>query len=180
MADNRCQPSENDVKKRVITAICTLYGHDGELLDLDASERSLTHRLAIYLAAEFPGWHVDCEYNRRGREIKRLRVDSDYWNLRADDTEAKTVFPDIVIHKRMTNENLIVIEAKKATGPDDTKDKEKLRAFTEEQDYRYEYGLLLKLATDGSCELKLYQDGAYRSNWTKSLRSALKELGYGG
>ena len=80
------RPPPEDVKRRVIAAICALYRHDRELLDVDANERSITHKLAEHLQREFPGWHVDCEYNRVGREPRRL--------------EAKTVFPDIIVHRR--------------------------------------------------------------------------------
>jgi len=38
--------SLEDVKKRVIAAICALYRHDRELLAVDANERSITHKLA--------------------------------------------------------------------------------------------------------------------------------------
>ena len=58
--------SLEDVKKRVIAAICALYRHDRELLAVDANERSITHKLAEHLQREFPEWHVDCEYNRVG------------------------------------------------------------------------------------------------------------------
>ena len=58
------RPPPEDVKRRVIAAICALYRHDRELLDVDANERSITHKLAEHLQRKFPGWHVDCEYNR--------------------------------------------------------------------------------------------------------------------
>ena len=57
---------------------------------MDANERSLTHKLAEYLQCEFPDWHVDCEYNRHGLDVKRLAIHS--WRVKADDTEARTVF----------------------------------------------------------------------------------------
>ena len=60
------RPPPEDVKRRVIAAICALYRHDRELLDVDANERSITHKLAEHLQREFPEWHVDCEYNRVG------------------------------------------------------------------------------------------------------------------
>ena len=82
--------SLEDVKKRVIAAICALYRHDRELLDVDANERSITHKLAEHLQREFPEWHVDCEYNRVGRETKRLAVN--VGKPKPDDLEAKTVF----------------------------------------------------------------------------------------
>lgn len=178
MAGSRRYPSLDDVKERVIAAICTLYRHDQELLDVDASERSITHKLAEYLQRAFPKWNVDCEYNRRGTEPKRLQFDS--WAVRADDTEAKTVFPDIIVHQRLTEHNLIVVEVKKANGQADTKDVEKLLAFTETQGYQYEYGLLLRLDATGPSRLELYQQGCRQDDWTGDVHLALLELGYGG
>ena len=170
--------SLEDVKKRVIEAICSLYRYDRELLDVNANERSITHKLAERLQREFPEWHVDCEYNRVGRETKKLIVN--VGNPEPDDLDVKTVFPDIIVHRRMTDENLLVIEVKKATGRDDTGDIEKLERFTKVREYRYEYGLLLKLRHNDTPELVLYRNGELIGSWTEELRSALKGLGYDG
>jgi hypothetical protein len=179
MAAETFPPSLAGVKRRVIAAICTLYRHDWDLLDVDANERSITHKLAEYLQREFPGWNVDCEYNRLGYDPKRLRVAS--WPVRADDTEAKTVFPDIIIHRRKTpDHNLIVIEVKKAGGEEETKDKEKLKAFTSTDEYEYDYGLFLRLAPDGNSEITLHRKRSRPTDWTGDLQRALQELGYGG
>ena len=43
--------SLEDVKKRVIAAICALYRHDRELLDVDANERGV--RCVISSSARF-------------------------------------------------------------------------------------------------------------------------------
>ena len=170
------RPPPEDVKRRVIAAICALYRHDRELLAVDANERSITHKLAEHLQREFPEWHVDCEYNRVGRETKRLVVN--VGKPEPDDLEAKTVFPDIIVHHRTTPENLLVIEVKKATGRDDTSDIEKLKRFTKVREYRYEYGLLLKLRHNDTPELVLYRNGELADSWTEELRSTLEELGY--
>ena len=171
--------SLEDVKKRVIEAICSLYRYDPELLNVDANERSITHKLAEHLQREFPEWHVDCEYNRVGHDTKRL-WGMDVGKPEPDDLEAKTVFPDIIVHHRTTPENLLVIEVKKATGRDDTGDIEKLERFTKVREYRYEYGLLLKLRHNDTPELVLYRNGELIGSWTEELRSALKGLGYDG
>jgi len=169
-----------DVRERVIAAICALYRHDCELLAVDANERSITHKLAEHLQREFPEWHVDCEYNRVGCETKRLRRRINIGTPKLDDLEAKTVFPDIIVHRRMTDENLLVMEVKKASGRDNTGDIEKLELFTNDPKYRYEYGLLLKLDCNGAPELELYKNGKLHESWTDILQHILKELGYGG
>jgi hypothetical protein len=178
MPDNTFYLSRDDVKRRIIAAVCMLYRHDRELLAVDANERSITHKLAEHLQREFPCWHVDCEYNRRGAEVKRLNVN--FRDLRPDDLEAKTVFPDIIIHRRGTDQNLVVLEIKKSAGSDNTRDIEKLKAFTAVSEYQYIYGLFLKLAPNGDGELELYEGGRRAANWTDDLRAALQELGYGG
>lgn len=55
-----------------------------------------------------------------------------------DDTIAKTVFPDIIVHRRGTDRNLLVIEVKKSSnGLDETYDLMKLVAFREQMGYRH-------------------------------------------
>lgn len=177
MAVEQDYPSKEDVKRRILAAICMLYQHDSELLDVNASERSITHKLADHLSGEFPSWHVDCEYNRRGSDVKRLGFDFD--KLDPCDLEAKTVFPDIIVHRRRTDQNLVVMEVKKATGFEATKDIEKLKAFTGSPEYGYRHGVFLKLDLKSNFILELYKDGAHEENWTVDLQRELRSLGYG-
>jgi hypothetical protein len=117
-------------------AIDLLLKRDKELLVLDANERSITHKLAEYLQAEFKDWHVDCEYNRIREAAKHIHLPSG--EVRPDDTNAITVFPDIIVHKRNTPENLLVIEVKKSTNPQGEEfDVSKLHAFKAELGYRH-------------------------------------------
>jgi hypothetical protein len=98
-----------------------------QLFHSDANERSLTHWLAAILAPRFPGWDVDCEYNRDGFAPKRIRIRTE---VPSDDLNAETVFPDIIVHRRGTADNLLVVEAKKSNNREgDTRDRQKLEAF---------------------------------------------------
>jgi hypothetical protein len=82
-----------------------------------------------------------CEYNRNHDDPKRLKLRPEA--VRTNDTQAQTVFPDIIVHKRHTDENLLVIEVKKSTNNQrDDYDLRKLRAF--QQQLRYKYAGLLK------------------------------------
>ncbi|MEW6181026.1 hypothetical protein [Anaerolinea sp.] len=165
-------PSEEEVKQRVIAAIARFYRHDPELLDVDVNERTITHKLAEYLQDEFPEWHVDCEYNRLGTDVKRLSLISEV--VTPFDTEAKTVFPDIIIHRRRKKKNLLVMEVKKISGDDETKDYEKLEAFTQDPNYRYCFGLFLRIGWPiDHLELELFIQGEKTGNWTEDLRQAL-------
>lgn len=131
-----------EIKKSLKKAINKLKNNDSFLLQIDSNERTISHKLAEYLQQEFQDWNVDCEYNRKLESFKRLELPKDKINW--DDTEAKTVFPDIIIHKRNTNENLLVIEMKKSSSSADRNfDKNKLKAFTK-GDYSYTLGLFIE------------------------------------
>src|ERR671919_217063 len=56
----------------VSAAVAELFAHDAALFQVDANERSITHRLALHMTPRFPKWHVDCEYNRDGFDPKML------------------------------------------------------------------------------------------------------------
>jgi hypothetical protein len=120
----------------VNAAIDLLMEHDSALLDLGVTERSLSYRLAHYMAlsaAVQPPLTVDCEYNRHFGDPKRLNLPP----RDAIDREirATTVFPDILVHERNSDaNNLIVLELKKP-GESIAYDELKLRAFREELGY---------------------------------------------
>ena len=101
-----------DIKKKIKYSINKLMEHDSFLLKENVNERSITHKLAEYLQDEFKDWNVDCEYNRMvngvSNEPKRMIFPVE--DIKSNDTEAKTVFPDIIIHKRNRRKNLLVIE----------------------------------------------------------------------
>jgi hypothetical protein len=147
-----------EVRARVESAIHKLWQDDLDLIDRNVNERSITHRLAIYVEEAFSEWeyHCDCEYNRNYSGPKRLK------DLKPDDTDPTSTYPDIVLHKRRSNEeNLLVIEVKKTDSPKGTSfDKEKLQAFTsDEQQYKYRWGLFLRINRD-EAQLVWYQSGS--------------------
>jgi hypothetical protein len=137
--------NEDQVRRKLESAIRKLCQRDKYLLERDVNERSITHRLAMYLQAEFPKMDVDCEYNRRDFDIKRLEfypTDS-----RTDDTDARTVYPDIIVHERgAQGSNLLVIEAKKSTNSSGF-DREKLKAFKSDPRLHYEHAVFLQFRT---------------------------------
>ena len=133
-----------EVGEGILAAVGSLLDRDTYLLMVDANERSISHRLAMYLEREFPDFNIDCEYNRDGIEPKRLPA----LDLHPDsgDTDAKTVFPDIIVHRRGTNDdNLLVVEIKKTSNGDEREhDRRKLRGY--KSILRYRYALFLELA----------------------------------
>lgn len=71
------------------------------LLHVDIYEPTISHRIAVYLEDLFPGFDIDCEYNKTLLGKKK-------------DMNGKKIRPDIIIHKRMTNEaNNVILEIKK-------------------------------------------------------------------
>ncbi len=134
---------------------------DEDLLDINVAERTITHKLAEYLQEHFPEFNVDCEYNRDRNYIKRIRNKRDrskeiaklnnfeLAELIWENKDAYTLFPDIIVHKRKTHENnLLIIEVKKSTNKDTGEfDKEKIKELME-RPYNYKFGLFLRLSLD--------------------------------
>lgn len=120
------------ILEQALTRLCDV---DAYLLRTGVNERSVTHRLGMYLQAELPLWDVDCEYNRAGLNPKRAvlpvtRVDT-------DDLKARTVYPDIIVHRRgPSGPNLLAIELKIDATPDERAwDFRKLDAYREQFEY---------------------------------------------
>jgi hypothetical protein len=98
-------------------AVDELKDNDSHLLQTRAHEGSICHAVANYLSEWFkshtPGfkWDVDCEYNRygSGERVKRARVEGQEPTMSGRDPSVR---PDIIVHKRTTADNLMVIEAK--------------------------------------------------------------------
>jgi hypothetical protein len=151
------KPEFEEVKKRVQMALQAFIKDNAYLIKHDVNERTITAKFAEYLQDEFIEFNVDCEYNRNvdnpdnnfkkkleqieaayNKEEKSSTI-TRYW-----DTGAKTVYPDIIIHRRGTNtSNLLVIEAKKS-GNSTEIDLEKLNVFTKGK-LSYHFGLSLEL-----------------------------------
>ncbi|MBI2270274.1 MAG: hypothetical protein HYU69_07945 [Bacteroidetes bacterium] len=112
--------THEEVEANLNKALSILQERDAVLLDseFNINERTVTHRLGMYLAELFSELDVDCEYNRvfneQTREFMAKRVELPHVEseLTLEDTEAKTVFPDIIVHKRQTGYNIMAIEVK--------------------------------------------------------------------
>ena len=134
----------------VLAALDCLLREDAYLLKVDANERSISHRFGMYFQAQLPNYHVDCEYNRDGVEPKRIGFLD--LSTNAEDTEGKTVFPDIIAHVRGTKKNYLVIEFKKSTSSVDRSiDRRKLSGY--KCDLKYDFALFVELAVDGQASI---------------------------
>ncbi|WXG39830.1 MAG: hypothetical protein WED07_03225 [Candidatus Freyarchaeum deiterrae] len=129
---------------KIKSAVNTFYKKDFKLIELKVGERTLGHRVALYLEPLFEDYNVDCEYNRHGSEIKILPGISKYGGRRNTDR----IYPDIVIHQRgLDSDNLAVIELKvrRKKSTSDIYDKKKLELMTRKRhgSYMYDFGLFL-------------------------------------
>ena len=114
---------------KVVTALGEFYARETYLFEKDLGERTLTHRLAVHLEKQFPGWDVDCDYNRLGERTLRLPRGT---IVSTDDHLGKSVYPDIVVHQRGIPNNLLAIEVRKAANHQPPEhDQQKLRALTD-------------------------------------------------
>ena len=133
---------------------------DERLFNIHVNERTITHRLALYLEEPFTGWDVDCEYSRVGEDPNKYKklILPEEGSLTDFDPDGSRVYPDIVIHHRTRmedSENLLVIEVKTVWSQvGDNRDFQKLSAFTGqypvEQLVLYRYGLFMKFGEDAT------------------------------
>lgn len=140
------------VSRNVRISLGLLFKNDAFLLENGVHERSITHKLAEYLQTQFPEYHVDCEYNLHGIETKILPRECNGENR-------EKVFPDIIVHLRGTDNNLLVIEAKQFPILDAC-DRQKLELFTASSgQFRYKYGLAIGFDGSSVPQLTWFIDG---------------------
>lgn len=136
-----------------------------EIIKIDVNERTLSARLMFHLQTlllneiyqeNYKEYSVDCEYNRMNEyKIKALKR---YENFEIDDNSDKIrkIFPDIILHKRKEEDNLIVIEMKKSTSNNidcKEKDRERLKIMTNLNDpnnFNYTLGIYFEVDTTGN------------------------------
>jgi len=162
---------------KVVTALRKFYADEIWLLEHDLGERTLTHRLAVYLEPQFPGWQVDCDYDRLGERTLRLPHGT---IVSTDDHLAKSVYPDIVVHQREIPNNLLAIEVRKASNhqPPDH-DRHKLRALTDPHLwFAYGIGVYLVLGKK-SVVSDVYVGGVIDGPSSAWLAGRLREVGLG-
>ena len=162
---------------KVVTALQEFYAHETYLFEKDLGERTLTHRLAVHLEKHFPGWNVDCDYNRLGERTLRLPHGT---MVSTDDHFAKSVYPDIVVHQREIPNNLLAIEVRKeANHQSPEHDQHKLGALTDPHLwFAYWIGVYLVLGKN-SVVSDVYTGGVIDQPLSAWLAGRLKEVGLG-
>lgn len=169
---------KNKFRKKLKKALDRLIKKDGEMISANLSERSICHRLGIYLYETFREYDVDCEYNgfeenhrnRKVINIMRERI-IELNRLTENDTDEdlliRKVFPDIIIHRRRTTDNLLIIETKKSTNNNQAEidfDIEKLSRFTSNENgnlLNYQYGLFINfmVSDEPTYDLTWFKNG---------------------
>ncbi len=144
----------DELREAIVASFSKLIENDGYLFDCPIEEYfeydsrklhevCINHRLAVYLEefilpllnGDDEQYFVDIEFNREGINKKNLKVGDE-----------KTVRPDIIIHNRKSGEekkNFLIVECKKsgASNGDIEDDRNRVKAFLENERYKYSYGL---------------------------------------
>ena len=134
-----------ELEEIIKSTLTEFYANDDYLVDNHRdyderyrhnNERSLVFRFGIYFdkllkQSKFKDYQLDSEYNRNLNDEKRL-----------EPTE-RGKFPDIILHKRGTNEfNLLMVEFKTWWDNDRIGDIGKIEKFVDNnREYKYEFGL---------------------------------------
>jgi hypothetical protein len=120
----------------VNNALKRVYNHHEYLIKNQVHERSIVFWFGVYLHellqhTKYEKYNLDFEYNKNHSNPKRTT------------NFPKGTYPDILLHKRDSNKNnLLIVEFKSWWNPDNTKDLKKLSDFTHPNgDYKYKYGL---------------------------------------
>ena len=167
---------QNELGK-LVAALQEFFAHEGFLMERDLGERTLTHRLAVYVEKQFSGWEVDCDYDRLGDRTMRLPHGS---IVSTDDHYGKSVYPDIVVHQREIPNNLLAIEVRKAANHQPPEhDQHKLQALTDPHLwFAYWIGVYLVLGKD-SVVSDVYTGGAIDQPMSLWFSQRLKDAGLG-
>ena len=132
------------LEKLIECALNQLYHEDIYLIKNGVHERSIVFRFAHYLqnlmdiTPALKEYNLDFEYNKNGRFSKRIPA------------RLRGAFPDLIVHKRGTNEfNLLIIEFKTWWDPNTREDKKKLLQFVDSNgEYKYLCGKSIVLDTN--------------------------------
>jgi hypothetical protein len=160
---------------KLISALQEFYAHETFILERDLGERTLTHRLAVLVERQFAGWEVDCDYDRLGERTMRLphgTVSS------TDDHLGKSIYPDIVVHRRAIPDNLMAIEVRKASNHQPLEhDQHKLKALTDPHLwFAFSIGVFVTLAKKNVTFSEVYAGGVIERPASIWFAARLKEV----
>jgi len=167
----------NEIEAIIDNAIKELVVKDSQILLNDGSENNIEGNLYKYLSQPFNehGLDVDNQYSTMIENnqcvTKKINILRD--NLTEDqipkntanieDYILKKVTPDIIVHKRNTNLNLLVLELKKSTNKNKAaKNYDKIKLVEYTRGYlHYEYGALIEI----KCGKDFDKNDPYTIEW---------------
>lgn len=163
---------------KLIVALTDLYAADAFLFDKDAGEQALTHRLAVHLERQFPGWAVDCNYDRLGERTLHLPHGA---IVSTDDHLARSIYPDIVVHQREVPNNLLAVELRKVLNHTSLEhDRKKLITLTDPDIwFAWWIGVLLVLDRHKVTLAEVYVGGRLDDALSRWFTAQLAECGPG-
>ena len=161
---------------KVVAALHEFYARETFLLEKDLGERTLTHRLAVHVESQFPGWEVDCDYDRLGDRTLRLPHGT---IVSTDDHLGKSVYPDIVVHQRAIPNNLLAVEVRKSGNHQPVEhDQHKLRALTDPHLwFAYWIGVFVTLGKNQVTMSEVYASGAIDPDLSNWFAGRLRDAG---
>ena len=158
-----------------------------EIIEIDINERTLSARLMFHLQTlllsdiyqeSYKEYSVDCEYNRRKEIVKILP--KEYRELEKKD---KQIYPDIILHQRNSEKNLMIIEMKKTYsldegGKNENRDRLKfLTSLRKENKYKYLLGVYFEVNKfPDKCKIEFFvKEKKYNYFVYKSLKSKIED-----
>lgn len=163
-----------DILAKTDKAISILLENENDILERGLKELNISTSLYKYLTPLFEDYTVDAEYNgdklkpndRKSLDMARNRMLE--IGINPNDTDNYQLTPDIIIHKRNTNEhNLIVIEVKKDSNSEKNMEFDllKLEHLTIDyygNHYNYKLGIFIEFGTKKDAEkynIMYFQNG---------------------
>lgn len=161
---------------RLISALQEFYARERFILDRDLGERALTHRLAVHVERNFLGWDVDCDYNRLGERTMLLPRGA---IVSTDDSLGKSIYPDIVVHRRAVPDNLLALEVRKdANHQPVAHERHKLMALTDPHLwFAYWIGVLVILGRTGVAGAEIYAGARLEPTLSAWFATRLQQAG---
>jgi hypothetical protein len=154
---------KTELESKLKIALAVFLNQHSDLLKIDVSERSIAHKFAECLKIFFHRFDIDCEYNRHIGQEKRLDGVKDFVRAKRKSGELSDneedfgicVSPDVIIHKRMTDElNLLIIEIKKTGHPLQEREYDHLKICSYIKEINYKYGLFLEFDVNDHAGVK--------------------------
>ena len=158
-----------------------------EIIEINVNERTLSARLMFHLQTlllneiyqeNYKEYSVDCEYNRRKEIVKILPKE-----YREVEKKDKQIYPDIILHQRNSEKNLMIIEMKKTYSSDEggkNENRDRLKFLTslrKENKYKYLLGVYFEVNKfPDKCKIEFFvKEKKYDYSVYKSLKSEIED-----